>query len=195
MSGEKVKVVRRPMRATARAHRSPEERLGLRFPRLLAFAARLVWRQPVRTLRRAATRRSLRLAWEAFNRGDYEATFMLYGADTESVGADVWGTIGAEMRTRGRADRIAYQRTILEEWEALRFEPEETIEVGGDRLVSVGRMAGRGRASGATVDTPWAVVLAIEDGTVSREAIFVDRDEALEAAGLSEWAMSQGVEE
>jgi ketosteroid isomerase-like protein len=174
------------MRKTTRAHRSLEERVGLRFPRLLKFAGWIVWRQPSLRLRRAVTCRALKLAWESFNRDDYEATFMLYRPDTESVGADVWGTIGAEMRTHGRADRLAYQRTLHEEWETLRFESEELIAVGEDRLVSVGRMTGRGRASGATVDTPWAVVLSIEDGFVRREEIFQDRDQALEAAGLAE---------
>jgi ketosteroid isomerase-like protein len=107
---------------------------------------------------------------------------MLYRPDTESVGADVWNTIGAEMETRGREDRIAYQRTILADWDELRFDSEEIIQLGEDRLVSVGRMSGRGRASGATVETPWAVVLIIEDGLVARERIFLDRQEALEAA-------------
>jgi ketosteroid isomerase-like protein len=111
---------------------------------------------------------------------------MLYRPDTESVGANVWGTIGAEMETRGRGERLAYQRTVRAEWETLRFEPEEVIQVGEDRLVSVGRMTGLGRASGATVDTPWAVVFTIEEGRPVREEIFLDRDEALEAAGLSE---------
>jgi ketosteroid isomerase-like protein len=172
------------MRATARAHRSLEERIGLRFPRLLVYAARVTWRQPSRRLRWAAARRALKLGWESFNRDDYEATFMLYRSDTESVGADVWGTIGADMHTRGRADRLAYQRMLRADWKTLRFEPEEVIQVGEDRLVSVGRMTGLGRASGATVDTPWAVVIAIEEGLVRREEIFLDRDTALEAASL-----------
>jgi ketosteroid isomerase-like protein len=171
---------------STRSHRALEERVGLRFPRLLVFAARIVWRQPSRRLRWAAVRRFVRLAWESFNRDDYEATFLLYGPDTESVGADVWGTIGAEMETYGRADRLAYQRAVRADWESLRFEPEELIRIDDDRLVSVGRMTGRGRASGATVDTPWAVVLAIEDGLVRREEIFQDRGKAFEAAGLSE---------
>jgi ketosteroid isomerase-like protein len=186
MSEENVEVVRRPMAPASRAHRSVEERLGLWFPRLLAVAARIIWRQPSRRLRWAATRRFLRLAWASFNRGDYEATFMLYRPDAESVGADVWGTIGVEMRTHGRAERLAYQRGVRAEWETLRFEPEEMVEVGEDHLVSVGRMKGVGRASGATVDTPWAVLLTLEDGTVCREQIFLDKNEALEAAGLSE---------
>jgi ketosteroid isomerase-like protein len=187
MSEENVEVVRRPTAATSRAHRSVEERLGLRFPRLLALAARIVWRQPSRRLRWAAIRRYLGLAWASFNREDYEAMFMLYHPDAESVGADVWGTIGAEMRTHGRAERLAYQRGLRAEWETLRFEPEEMIEVGRDHfVVSTGRMRGMGRASGATVDTPWAVLLTFKDGTVRREEIFLDKAEALEAAGLSE---------
>jgi ketosteroid isomerase-like protein len=186
MSEENLEVVRRPMGATSRGHRSIEERLGLRFPRLLGLAARLIWRQPSRRLRWAAARRFLRLGWASFNRDDYEAMFMLYRPNTESVGADVWGTIGVEMRTHGRAERLAYQRGVAADWEMLRFEPEEMVEVGEDHLVTVGRMRGVGRASGATVDTPWAALFTIEDGTVRREQIFLDKNEALEAAGLSE---------
>jgi ketosteroid isomerase-like protein len=174
------------MAATSRAHRSVEERLGLRFPRLLALTARIVWRQPSRRFRWAATRRFLGLAWASFNREDYEAMFMLYHPDAESVGADVWGTIGVELRTHGRAERLAYQRGIRADWKTLRFEPEEMIGVDRDHLVSTGRMRGMGRASGATVDTFWAVLLTFKDGTVRREEIFLDKAEALEAAGLSE---------
>jgi len=186
MPETKGEVVRRPMAEASRARRSIEERLGLRFPRLLALAGRIVWRQPSRRLRWAAVHRFLRLAWASFNRDDYEAMFMLYHPDAESVGADVWGTIGAEMRTHGRAERLAYQRGLRAEWETLRFEPEEVIGIDRDHLVSTGRMKGMGRASGVTVDTPWAVLLTFEDGTVRREQIFLDEAEALEAARLSE---------
>jgi ketosteroid isomerase-like protein len=186
MSEENVEIARRPMAETSRTRRSVEERLGVRMPRLLTLAARIIWRQPSRRLRWAAARRALRLGWASFNRDDYEAMFMLYRPDTESVGADVWGTIGVEMRTHGRAERLAYQRGIAADWERLRFEPEEMIKVGDNQFLSVGRMKGVGRASGATVDTPWAVLFTIEDGTVRREQIFLDKDEALEAAGLPE---------
>jgi len=98
----------------------------------------------------------------------------------------VWRTLGLELRTRGHADRLAYQRAVRADWKTLWFEPEEVIEVGDDRLLSVGRMKGVGRASGATVDTPWAVVFTIADGAPLREEIFVDRAEALKAAGVAE---------
>jgi hypothetical protein len=35
------------------------------------------------------------------------------------------------------------------------------------------------------VDTPWAALVTIDDGTVRHEQIFVDADAALEAARLS----------
>jgi len=177
-----VEIRRRPVPVTSRKRRAVEERLGLRFPRLRALAAKAIWRQPSRRLRWAAARRVLRLGWDSFNRDDYEATFMLYRPDTESAGADLWGSVGIEMRTTGRGERLAYQRSVRGEWDELRFEPEEVFEIGEDRLLSVGRMKGVGRASGATVDTPWAALFEIEDGMVRRERIFLDRDEALEAA-------------
>jgi hypothetical protein len=120
MREEKADVVRSSMELPGHPRRRLEERLGLRFPRLRAFLARILWRQPSRRLRWAAARRGLRIAWESFNRDDYEATFMLYRPDTESVGPAVLGTVGVEMKTFGREERIAYQYEVRAGWETLR---------------------------------------------------------------------------
>jgi ketosteroid isomerase-like protein len=45
---------------------------------------------------------------------------------------------------------------------------------------------GRGRESGVEVDTRFYVVYSLRDGKVSRVDEYIERDEALKAAGLSE---------
>src|SRR5712692_10321285 len=77
-------VVRQPIAVAAHSRRRVEERLGLRFPRALAFVAQMVLRLPQRSrLRQALVRRAVRLSFEATNRGDYEAVFMLYHPEVE----------------------------------------------------------------------------------------------------------------
>ena len=185
MSEENVEVVRTPMTTTVHSRRRLEERLALRFPRLLDFFAKAIWRLPKWRLRRALVRRSVRTGWEAFNRGDLDATFMLYHPGCESIFPPEMATLGIESGTHTRDERIRAQQRYIDEWDEFRFEPSELIE-SGDRLLSVGHMRFRGRSSGVPVNTEWVAMVTTLDGRVIREQILLDHAEALEAAGLSE---------
>ena len=118
------------------------------------------------------------------NRGDLDACFMLYHPECESIFAAQLTTIGIESGSHLRDERIRLQRKYIDEWEDFRFEPEELIELGRDRLLSIGRMKATGRGSGVPVDTEWAALFTTLDGRVIREQIFLDRGEALKAAGF-----------
>src|SRR5438477_1718477 len=62
---------------------------------------------------------------------------------------------------------------------------ERVEPVGGDRVLAFLRVSATGRASGIpVVDTPTGNVYDIADGKIARVRILLDRDEALEAAGL-----------
>jgi len=50
----------------------------------------------------------------------------------------------------------------------------------------VGRAEGRGRASGVSVDAPFASVVDFRGGKVSRIRSYLDHGEALRASGLKE---------
>jgi ketosteroid isomerase-like protein len=66
------------------------------------------------------------------------------------------------------------------------FEPVETLGAG-DKVFSVIRTGGRGRASGIEVEAEVATVATMRDGVTVRVVYFGDdRQAALEAAGLSE---------
>jgi ketosteroid isomerase-like protein len=72
-----------------------------------------------------------------------------------------------------------------EAWEEVRLDEQEFID-GGDRVVVMSRMIGKGKGSGVEVARPVnGQVWTIRDGRVTRlEFGFTDRNEALEAAGL-----------
>jgi ketosteroid isomerase-like protein len=186
MLRENVEVVRQPIAVRAQTHRRLEERLALRLPRLLGLLARAVWRLPPRSrLRRAIIRRAVRLGFEAANRGDYEAAFVLYHPEVEAIPPAGFVGLGEDSLYRGREERVRFQRRWHAEWGEFRFDPEEIIDLG-DRLLVLGAIKGSGLSSGAPTDSEWAVLFTISAGSVIRDLGFLDHGEAFRAAGLSE---------
>ena len=70
-------------------------------------------------------------------------------------------------------------------FEELNVTFEEFIDAG-DQVLVVAHHHGRGRKSGVMVDARYYEVYTLRDGKVSRVDEYSERDEALEAAGLSE---------
>lgn len=67
----------------------------------------------------------------------------------------------------------------------VRYTPEEVTDAGNRVLAEV-RRTGRGRASGAQVDERQFHVWDVVAGRAVRFRVYLDRDQALEAVGLSD---------
>jgi hypothetical protein len=188
MSLENVEVVRQPVAVAPHSRRRLEQRLGLRFPSVLALVARLVLRLPPRSrLRQAAIRRAVQLGLEANNRGDFEAAYAIYDPQVELVTESRLTALGFDRVYRGREQRIRFQQRWVDEWGDFQFAPEELVDLGDRRVFVWGRIVGSGLRSGAGFDTYWAYLTTSSSaGLVIREQFFFDRGEALEAAGLRE---------
>jgi ketosteroid isomerase-like protein len=74
----------------------------------------------------------------------------------------------------------------LEAFKDLRVEPEEVIDLGGDRLLVATRTVGRGTGSGVAVEQRGFTLYTFRAGKVSRHEFFTDRELAETAAGLRE---------
>jgi ketosteroid isomerase-like protein len=116
----------------------------------------------------------------AVDRRDIDAFAAVTTADLEwfpvfatRVGGDVY---------RGRDGIEAFLGEVDETWEEFRPLPEEYRDLG-ERVLGLGRLRTRGRASGAPSDSPWGGVYDFRDGKVSRIRTFLDHGEALRAAG------------
>jgi ketosteroid isomerase-like protein len=68
----------------------------------------------------------------------------------------------------------------------MHVEIEEISEAGEDRLLVVSRVTGRGKGSGVKVEQRNGQVWTFVDGKIARIDSYMNRAEALEAAGLSE---------
>ncbi len=179
-------VLRQQLAAKRRSTRGMEDRLAVRFPRLFAYFAQAIWRLPRGSrLRQAVIRRAVGVGWEAMNRVDLEVGLALYHDDVESVFDPGLASLGFG-DAHGREERRRMLMRVYEETRELRFEPEELIDLGDDRLLVIGRMKGSGLSSGAPFDSEWANLWTISGGLVIRDQVFMHRREAYEAAGLSE---------
>jgi ketosteroid isomerase-like protein len=67
-----------------------------------------------------------------------------------------------------------------------RLELERLEAVGGERVLAFTRLTFHGRASGLSIPAETGNVYEFEEGKIRRVQIFLDRAQALEAAGLSE---------
>jgi ketosteroid isomerase-like protein len=76
-------------------------------------------------------------------------------------------------------------RVWHEAWGQVEYDYEELIDAG-EQVVAVVTRHARGRTSGVQVEKPFALVWTIRNGKAVRVVWFLDRAEALEAAGLSE---------
>jgi len=180
-------MARQPMAVAPRSRRRLEERLGLRFPDVIAFVVGLVWRLPPHSpLRQAFLRHAATMGCQAVNRGDFQATFVLYDQQVELVPDRRFVELGFDGVYRGRAERIRFQQRWSAEWGDFQFAPEELIDLGDGRVFIHGRTVGSGLTSGVGFDNNWAVLLTFSEGRIVREQFFFDHAAALEAAGLSE---------
>jgi len=182
-------IVRQPIALADHSRRRLEERIILRFPAIRSLVGRTVWSLPPRSrLRQALIRRSVKLGFEALNRGDFKSAFSAYDPQVEMVPAPQLKGLGLDNVYRGLEGRARFQQRWHAEWGDFQHVPEEVIDLGDDGVFVSGRLRGSGRSSGAAFDSDWAVLCRISAGRIIREHSWLDRDEALEAVGLREQA-------
>src|SRR6476620_9881589 len=123
----------------------------------------------------------VKAAIDAYNREDWDAFFKDLAPGFEmdfSRAVGPWrGVFGLD-----QARRIVGE--FRETWESARVEPHEFIEAGDLVVVSsTQHVKGRG---GIEVVVRGAFVLTIRNGAIERFTMYQERQDALEAVGLSE---------
>ena len=126
----------------------------------------------------------VREAFEAFQGGDLEKTAQLVDPEVEFHGTVGGLQEGQVAHGQSQIDQ-QFEAEDLEAWEERRLEPEEFIDAG-DNVVILVHEYRRGRGSGVELETKTAVVVGVSGGRVVRIQGYMDRDAALEAAGLRE---------
>jgi ketosteroid isomerase-like protein len=128
---------------------------------------------------------TLRITYEALSRKDWDAAFRQTHPDFELIThGGRTGLLGGTYRGRD-----AVSRFFEDQWEAFEVavvEPQEFYEAPRDRIVAFALSRFRPKDSSAVLETRTAQLWTMRGGKVARCELFPAREEALEAAGLSE---------
>ena len=125
---------------------------------------------------------TIRRGYADLNRRDVEAWLDAFHPDAEMY--DLAGGPEAPARQGHEALR-EWVEAVDGIWEDGRYEPEEFIDAGDFVVVAV-RVRARRRDIRVPVDVPLFQVFEMRDGRIQRGRAYLDKAEALEAAGLSE---------
>jgi ketosteroid isomerase-like protein len=117
-------------------------------------------------------------------RGDYDEVFLDYfHPDVKLVPPSAYPD--SESSYRGQEGMRRWFRQMEEIWNDWRFEAERFFDAGAQVVVFV-RVSGTAKQSGAALAISAGHVVTLRNGRVARADVFLDRSEALEAAGLRE---------
>jgi ketosteroid isomerase-like protein len=125
----------------------------------------------------------VRNAFAAFERGDMEAVLQLAHEDIViTQPSDVPGFPAQQHGHRGVLEAFAIWP---EQWDDYRVEILRIAAAPTGKVVATIRNQGRGKQSRIEVDMEFSFVFAIRNAKITEWQLFVQEDEALEAAGLS----------
>jgi ketosteroid isomerase-like protein len=128
----------------------------------------------------------VRRVFEAAARRDTDAVFSFYDPEIEWDASRTHRGVLTGRVARGHEALLKWLREWYAAWETVDDDLAELIETGKDGVISVMVQRGRGRASGIEVEDRLATIWTIREGKVVRAVWFPTREEALEAAELSE---------
>ena len=128
----------------------------------------------------------VRALTEAANRVDIDAAAALLAPDV--VWEENAELPGLKEVYRGRDDFRRWADEILEVWDIAHTHNalDRITELSGDRVFTENVLTAHGKGSGAPTELRYWALYWIREGKIARRQVFWNRDEALEAAGLSE---------
>jgi ketosteroid isomerase-like protein len=126
----------------------------------------------------------VRAATEAMERGDAEGA--LAALDTEIEWHATVGGVDEGRVARGHDEVVQGFLDYFEVWERIELRAEDFIDAGGEEVVVFFHEVAKGRKSGIVVETDTGTINTVRNGKIVRVRSYMDRDEALRAAGLSD---------
>ena len=124
---------------------------------------------------------------DAFNTRDLERFASKLHADVEWIPALITrAEAGPESEFRGVEGFWRWIAATDEAMSEFKVEAEAYRDLGDNRVLLLGRVVGRGRASGAEVRAELGQVFTVRDGQLVSYRGYLDRQDALEAVGLRE---------
>ncbi len=126
----------------------------------------------------------VRNAFDAFTRGDTEGVLRL--CDENIVITQPSELPGVAPQQHGHNGVLEAFGIWPEQWDDYRIEISRIVADPGDYVVVATQQGGRGKQSGVDVQMDFTFVFTVRRGKIVEWQIFVNEEQALEAAGLRE---------
>ena len=126
----------------------------------------------------------VRNAFAAFERGDIEGVLRL--CDEDIVITQPPDLPGVSPEQRGHRGVLEALAIWPEQWDDYRIELMKISGAPGGNVFVTTRTRGRGKQSGVEVDMDFSFVFTVREGKISEWRLFIQEEQALEAAGLQE---------
>jgi len=128
----------------------------------------------------------IRRMYEARSAGDFSTVYATLDENIELNPDPEAAWVGIGEVYRGHDGFDSYMRSVYEAFDEYRPEVERLIDAG-DQVLTLAIEHGRGRGSGAQVEAHRTAHLwTLRDGKAIRLDLYLNRDEALEALGLTD---------
>jgi uncharacterized protein len=127
-------------------------------------------------------RRAVVSGWAAGNRRDFKLMLVRYSPAVEFEFTTGQQTLGLGT-FRGHAGMIDLLGKLDEVWGSWELEAAYVLDLG-DRVLVLGFLRIRGRASGVELGQEYAQLITVREGLVTHDQNFYSWEEGLRAAGL-----------
>ena len=128
----------------------------------------------------------VRRGLEAWQRDDFDAWLSGIDPDVEWLTAVERGLGRAGSVYRGHEGMREFWNLWRTEVDDFWVESNEIRDLGDERVLNLGHIQFRGRASGIMVESQLALVITLRDGRIVRSEDYLSHAEALKAVGLQE---------
>jgi ketosteroid isomerase-like protein len=182
-----VRITLPPLSERASQRRTLDEHLRVRLPAPFRWLGGILMRLPPRSrFRRALLARLIARSYAAGNRRDFDLllTFSDPGSYEYRPSSDLLPP-DLERVFHGHHGYLRLWRYWIDAFEDIRWDPEEILDLG-DKVLVTTQQRGHGSSSGVAVSKPVFQLFTLRRGLVVRQEDFLDRSQALEAAGLRE---------
>jgi ketosteroid isomerase-like protein len=125
-----------------------------------------------------------RASFQAWRRGDIETWIESMDPEIE-WDFSAYPLPGVANRGTGRDELVQWLAAYISMWRRYEATPKEVIDAG-DQLVAVIHETVRARGSDAPIERDLIQVITAREGIAVKMRVYETREEALEAAGLSE---------